>query len=66
MNDGGRSPRQYDAMADDYAADNAQSALRRLLRTPATIALLGRVTGLRVLEVGCGAGPLTACNCSGS
>jgi ubiquinone/menaquinone biosynthesis C-methylase UbiE len=57
--DGERSSRQYDAMALDYARHNAHSASNALYERPATIALLGPVAGLRVLEVGCGSGPLT-------
>lgn len=60
MNDSERSARQYDAMAAEYAADNAEGAHNAYYERPATISLLGEVTGLRVPEVGCGAGPLTA------
>ena len=57
--DGELSARQYDAMAADYAADNDDNAFNSGYERPATIALLGAVAGQRVLEVGCGAGPLT-------
>lgn len=60
MNDGERSARQYDAMAVDYASDNVAGAYNAYYERPATVALLGDVAGLRVLDVGCGAGPLTA------
>jgi ubiquinone/menaquinone biosynthesis C-methylase UbiE len=60
VSDGGRSAAQYDAMAAAYADDNAGNAYNAHYERPATIALLGDVRGLRVLEVGCGAGPLTA------
>ena len=50
--------RQYDAMATEYAADDG--TYNAYYERPATIALLGDVAGLDVLEVGCGAGPLTA------
>jgi ubiquinone/menaquinone biosynthesis C-methylase UbiE len=53
------SARQYDAMAADYARDNDDNAFNAGYERPATIALLGAVAGQRVLEVGCGAGPLT-------
>ena len=56
----GASARQYDAMAVDYAADNAESAFNAYYERPAMISLIGEVEGRRVLEVGCGAGPLTA------
>ena len=60
VSDGRRSARQYDAMAAEYAADNAVSAFNAYYERPATISLLGELDGRRVLEVGCGAGPLTA------
>lgn len=60
MKDGERSAHQYDAMAGDYAADNAEGPYNAYYERPATIALLGDVAGLRLLEVGCGAGVLTA------
>jgi ubiquinone/menaquinone biosynthesis C-methylase UbiE len=47
-------------MAVEYAADNADSAFNAYYERPATISLLGEVEGRHVLEVGCGAGPLTA------
>ena len=60
MRDGQRTAGQYDAMAAHYAADNAENAFNAHYERPATISLLGEVKGRRVLEVGCGAGPLTA------
>ncbi|MDQ3643071.1 MAG: class I SAM-dependent methyltransferase [Actinomycetota bacterium] len=60
MRDAVRSARQYDVMAVDYAADNAESAFNAHYERPAMISLVGEVEGRRVLEVGCGAGPLTA------
>ncbi len=56
MRDAERSARQYDAMAADYAADNAESAFNAYYERPAMISLVGEVEGRRVLEVGCGAG----------
>jgi len=60
MGDGERSAREYDAMAVPYAAANLEGAFNAYYERPATISLLGDVSGLDVLEVGCGAGPLTA------
>lgn len=60
MGDGDRAALQYDAMAAAYAEDSAGNAYNAHYERPATIALLGEVTARRVLEVGCGAGPLTA------
>jgi ubiquinone/menaquinone biosynthesis C-methylase UbiE len=60
MNDGQRSADQYNAVAVTYAAHNAESAHNAYYERPATISLLGEVSRRRVLEVGCGAGALTA------
>lgn len=60
MTDAETTARQYDAMATAYALDNADSAFNAYYERPATISLLGDVAGRRVLDVGCGAGPLTA------
>jgi ubiquinone/menaquinone biosynthesis C-methylase UbiE len=59
LGDGRRSAMEYDAMAADYAAHNAVSGANAYYERPATIELLGDVTGLRILEAGCGTGPLT-------
>ncbi|MDP9072059.1 MAG: class I SAM-dependent methyltransferase [Actinomycetota bacterium] len=47
-------------MAVEYAADNAESAFNAHYERPAMMSLVGEVEGRHVLEVGCGAGPLTA------
>jgi ubiquinone/menaquinone biosynthesis C-methylase UbiE len=46
-------------MAVEYDRHNASSAANSYYERPATIELLGNVHGKRVLEVGCGTGPLT-------
>jgi ubiquinone/menaquinone biosynthesis C-methylase UbiE len=54
-----RGAQQYDRRAASYAAENDTNVFNSLFERPATIALLGGVAGRVVLEVGCGAGPLT-------
>lgn len=49
----------YDAVAKDYAAANETKPYNALYERPAVIELLGEVSGKRVLDVGCGAGPLS-------
>lgn len=51
---------QYDAFAEDYAAAAASSAYNALYDRPAILDLAGSVDGLRVLELGCAAGHLSA------
>jgi SAM-dependent methyltransferase len=58
--DGLRSAREYDALAASYAVHNRDSPYNAYYERPAMMALLGDVGGQRVLEVGCGSGPLTA------
>ncbi|MBB4660821.1 class I SAM-dependent methyltransferase [Conexibacter arvalis] len=50
----------YDAMAEAYALDGEENAYNALYERPATLALLPPVQGRDVLDVGCGAGPLSA------
>ncbi len=57
--DSARTASEYDAMAVEYDVHNASSGANRYYERPATIALLGDISGKRVLEVGCGTGPLT-------
>src|SRR4051794_10354119 len=57
--DGRRSAAQYDAMAAVYATANAAGPFNAYYERPATIAMLAEIRGQRVLEIGCGAGPLS-------
>lgn len=51
----------YEAMADTYAAEvEDQSAWNAMYERPAMIAMLPDVSGKRVLDVGCGTGPISA------
>ena len=50
----------YDSFADSYAAENESSLLNAYYERPAMIGLAGNVTGHRVLDAGCGSGPLSA------
>jgi SAM-dependent methyltransferase len=50
----------YEAMADDYADAVDESPFNALYERPGVIALLPEVDGKRVLDVGCGSGPLSA------
>ncbi|MGH3403930.1 MAG: class I SAM-dependent methyltransferase [Streptosporangiaceae bacterium] len=60
MDDGQRTASQYDAMGASYSARNSVGSYNAYYERPATIGLLGDVSGRRVLEAGCGAGQLTA------
>lgn len=51
---------QYDGAARPYAAANEVNAANAHYERPATKAMLGELAGARVLEIGCGAGVLTA------
>lgn len=46
----------YDSMAEDFAEHAEDSAYNALYDRPAVLALLGDVTGLEVLDAGCGPG----------
>jgi SAM-dependent methyltransferase len=50
----------YDAFAEAYSADNEVNLLNGHYERPAMIELAGDVAGRRILDVGCGSGPLTA------
>lgn len=49
----------YDAFATSYEAENATSLLNAHYERPAMLRLAGDVRGRRVLDAGCGSGPLT-------
>ncbi|MFI6575512.1 class I SAM-dependent methyltransferase [Nocardiopsis sp. NPDC050513] len=50
----------YDGFAEAYAADNETNLQNAYYERPAMLALAGDVTGRRILDAGCGAGPLSA------
>ncbi|RKS08173.1 methyltransferase family protein [Nocardiopsis sp. Huas11] len=50
----------YDAFAEAYAAENENSVQNAYYERPAMLALAGDVAGRRILDAGCGAGPLSA------
>lgn len=53
---GSPDPQQYDEFADGYEAHAAEAPYNALYDRPATLALLGPVAGLRVLDAACGPG----------
>ncbi|WP_017605552.1 class I SAM-dependent methyltransferase [Nocardiopsis alkaliphila] len=50
----------YDDFAESYSADNEANLLNHHYERPAMLALAGQVHGHRVLDAGCGSGPLFA------
>jgi len=50
----------YDKIAEGYAAENETSLLNAYYERPAMLELAGDVTGRRILDAGCGSGPLFA------
>ncbi|HEY3471106.1 MAG TPA: methyltransferase domain-containing protein [Amycolatopsis sp.] len=50
----------YDGLATAYTAENETSLMNAYYERPATLALVGDVTGRRILDAGCGSGPLSA------
>ena len=50
----------YDTLAEAYTAENETSLLNAYYERPAMLALAGDVNGRRILDAGCGAGPLFA------
>ncbi len=50
----------YDGFAEAYSAENESSLLNAYYERPAMLALAGDVASRRILDVGCGSGPLFA------
>ncbi|RCV49199.1 class I SAM-dependent methyltransferase [Marinitenerispora sediminis] len=50
----------YDGFAEAYAAETEANLMNAYYERPAMLALAGDVTGRRILDAGCGAGPLSA------
>ncbi|MGW8783219.1 methyltransferase domain-containing protein [Streptomyces sp. NPDC055796] len=50
----------YDSFAEAYAAENENSLVNAYYERPAMLALAADVTGRRILDAGCGSGPLSA------
>ncbi|MET8851633.1 methyltransferase domain-containing protein [Amycolatopsis sp. NPDC004625] len=50
----------YDEFAEAYTAENDDSLMNAHYERPAALALAGEVAGRRVLDAGCGSGPLFA------
>ncbi|GIJ46239.1 methyltransferase [Virgisporangium aliadipatigenens] len=53
-------PDGYDAFAEEYSNENESSLLNAHYERPAMIDLAGDVNGRRILDAGCGSGPLFA------
>jgi SAM-dependent methyltransferase len=50
----------YDSFAEAYAASNENNLINAYYERPAMLALAGDVAGRRILDAGCGSGPLFA------
>ncbi|MGW1756725.1 class I SAM-dependent DNA methyltransferase [Streptomyces mirabilis] len=50
----------YDSFAEAYAAETENNLVNAYYARPAMLALAGDVAGRRILDAGCGAGPLSA------
>ncbi|WP_406831727.1 class I SAM-dependent methyltransferase [Pedococcus sp. KACC 23699] len=53
-----QQPEHYDAFAEAYARANENGLFNRWYARPAVLDLLGDVAGRRILDAGCGSGPL--------
>lgn len=52
------APNDYDSFAEAYAAETESNLINGYYTRPAILDLAGDVAGRRILDVGCGAGPL--------
>lgn len=50
----------YDVFAEGYTAENEANLINGFYQRPAMLALAGEVSGHRILDAGCGSGPLFA------
>ncbi|MFE3032179.1 class I SAM-dependent methyltransferase [Streptomyces canus] len=50
----------YDSFAEAYTAENESNLINAYYERPAMLALAGEVAGRRILDAGCGSGPLFA------
>lgn len=50
----------FNEFAEAYSADNEVNLLNGHYERPAMLSLAGEVDGRRILDVGCGSGPLSA------
>ncbi|MFD2765015.1 class I SAM-dependent methyltransferase [Micromonospora eburnea] len=50
----------YDSFAESYSTDNESNLINGYYERPAMINLAGDVNGHRILDAGCGSGPLSA------
>ena len=50
----------YDSFAEAYTAESDAGIINSYYERPAVLALAGDVTGRRILDAGCGSGPLSA------
>ncbi|PWJ08149.1 SAM-dependent methyltransferase [Streptomyces sp. NWU49] len=50
----------YDSFAEAYSAENEDNLVNAYYERPAMLALAGDVAGRRILDAGCGSGPLSA------
>lgn len=54
------TPTDYDDFAEAYAAENEAGLFNAYYARPAILAMAGDVSGHRILDAGCGTGPLAA------